>query len=812
MKNMPKKLRFPPLQMTMFHLTRLQWFFLQLFCHKGIHHLIRKRERLRETTIKPATKRHDSLKESKSFSSSTDLSSDSESKENIHSPNSNSREPSFMLIENTIGTRSVQSLISSIAYEERDDKVVIYRSTNEKDNLVEHSLENTEMVADFDNIQNGNALDKNCENPQESGTERLILNENLQHFIVDERLIRSPPDDARMQSVSESVAHSDSRENFRSKINGVTHVKSFRSPMDSKRSKGVTKSSQFIGKGKDVGIKYSQYHGQNITHSGRESAKVLTDDSKLQQLQQRICMLEGELTEAAAIEASIYSVIAEHGSSVNKVHAPARRLSRLYLHACEENSSLRIASAARSIISGLVLVAKACGNDVPRLTFWLSNSAVLRAILSQAFDNQTLSLSGGHPCEATTFQKGKNEKLSVLRWRDSYSSLGKKTGGVLHQNVDKWEDFNTFTSALLSIETWIFSRIVESIWWQILTPRMQSFASNDMNTISDTRDTRTSSSENIDQGNFSLELWKKALSDAYERICPVRAGRHECGCLQVISGLIMEQCLSRLDVAMLNAILRESADDIPTDPVSDPIADVKVLPIPSGKSSFGAGAQLRTAIGIWSRWLTDQYGLDVEDPAKDWNKQEDNDVAGRQDNDKSLKSFLLLQALSDLMMLPKDMLLSKSIRKEVCPRFSTTIIRRILNNFVSDEFCPDQIPKVVLEALESEDPTESGEDSIRNIPCRADAIVYLPLSAASVANILGDCGSRSHLTRTGSCVLRKSYTSDDELDELESATCINSFRLLSASTKPSWTISREDGSNNSNIRYQLLREVWKSMP
>lgn len=60
----------------------------------------------------------------------------------------------------------------------------------------------------------------------------------------------------------------------------------------------------------------------------------------------------------------------------------------------------------------------------------------------------------------------------------------------------------------------------------------------------------------------------------------------------------MEQCLSRLDVAMFNAILRESADDIPTDPVSDPIADVKVLPIPSGKSSFGAGAQLRTVVSI----------------------------------------------------------------------------------------------------------------------------------------------------------------------------------------------------------------------
>lgn len=63
----------------------------------------------------------------------------------------------------------------------------------------------------------------------------------------------------------------------------------------------------------------------------------------------------------------------------------------------------------------------------------------------------------------------------------------------------------------------------------------------------------------------------------------------------------MEQCLSRLDVAMFNAILRESSDDIPTDPVSDPIADVKVLPIPSGKSSFGAGAQLRTAVRILKR-------------------------------------------------------------------------------------------------------------------------------------------------------------------------------------------------------------------
>ena len=58
----------------------------------------------------------------------------------------------------------------------------------------------------------------------------------------------------------------------------------------------------------------------------------------------------------------------------------------------------------------------------------------------------------------------------------------------------------------------------------------------------------------------------------------------------------MEQLVSRLDVGMFNAILRESAEEMPTDPLSDPICDSKVLPIPAGKSSFGAGAQLKNAV------------------------------------------------------------------------------------------------------------------------------------------------------------------------------------------------------------------------
>lgn len=49
---------------------------------------------------------------------------------------------------------------------------------------------------------------------------------------------------------------------------------------------------------------------------------------------------------------------------------------------------------------------------------------------------------------------------------------------------------------------------------------------------------RTPSSMNQEQGDFSLELWKKAFRDAHERLCPLRASGHECGCSPVPARLV----------------------------------------------------------------------------------------------------------------------------------------------------------------------------------------------------------------------------------------------------------------------------------
>lgn len=564
---------------------------------------------------------------------------------------------------------------------------------------------------------------------------------------------------------------------------------------------GSINENRFIGDGHsgikatDLDIADSQNNGKGNATFERKEPKNKLSESK-NEWKSRTEMLEEELRETAALEVGLYSIITEHTSSSNKVHVPARRLSRFYLHACRAGSQAKRASAARAALSGLVLVSKACGNDVPRLTFWLSNSIMLRAIVSQAaaempsFDGSGIKSNSTEP--GLTFRFLDNSRMEKEKNKSN--------------ELDDCEDILMFIIALEKIESWIFSRIVESIWWQTFTPHMQPMVakSSGRTTGSSTKKTygRRHNLGDHEQGNFSTELWKKAFKDACERLCPIRAGGHDCGCLSVLSRLVMEQLVDRLDVAMFNAILRESAEEMPTDPVSDPITDSKVLPIPAGKSSFGGGAQLKNAIGNWSRWLTDLFGIEDDLPV-------DYNIIVDDKRPKSFKAFRLLHALSDLMMLPFGMLADDSIRKEVCPTFDPTLIKRVFSNFVPDEFCPDPIPQNIIDSLDSEEITDASLELLTTYPCIASRTVYSPPPAASLNSFMGEIGT-GFLPRSGSALLKKSYTSDDELDELDSPlTSIipDSFHSYSALAKLSSMPQRKGGRNV--IRYQLLRESWE---
>ncbi|EPS74447.1 hypothetical protein M569_00306, partial [Genlisea aurea] len=449
-------------------------------------------------------------------------------------------------------------------------------------------------------------------------------------------------------------------------------------------------------------------------------------DERIEEMETRIENLESELRQVAALEIALYSVVPDHGTSAYKVHAPARHLSRLYIHACEKWSPEKQASVARNTVAGLILVSKSCGNDVSRLTFWLSNAVVFREIVSQAIENSSLLPSPVNPKGNANGVKEESKQLGVL------------------QSADDWQEKWTLTAALEKVESWIFYRVVESIWWQTLTPNMQGPPIGERLAVGDKK-----------EGNFSIDSWKNAFHDALKRLCPVRAGGHECGCLPVIAKKVLEQCIGRLDVAMFNAILRESAHEMPTDPVSDPIVDSRVLPIPAGDLSFRSGAQLKYSVGSWSRWLSDAV-LGSEETKTD----------GLEKETKERKTFFpLLNELSDLLMLPKDLILDSKIRMEVCPSISVELVKRILCNFSPDEFSPDHVPGAVLEALNYEcHNANNGINSI-SFPYSASPVVYMTPPPSSS---LDDVYEKKASNASTPCLSRKGKDGSAPIDELES--------------------------------------------
>ncbi|MED6134980.1 hypothetical protein PIB30_042013 [Stylosanthes scabra] len=773
--------------------------------------------------------------ESSSNVSSKDLFSNIESPVNGQPPLENTSNHSFVTIQKQVVSQSVDS--SSPSLEENSKSGL---ASSDHENLDQEDFEEDANCGNkFEDVKTNGSIncisseindklnelndeaDKSYAKEEGSAKSYYISvedsNENemsdldIQNHVGNESTAHGVNDQVSLSSDTYYLGGSDSYLKSNNIMRGerLKHVKSVRSSAESARSIGSL-GTNHLSEVRESHTGDAQNNGGNFRSSDKRDAKIYPResrpsvfDSKVEHLENKIKMLEGELREAAAIEAALYSVVAEHGSSISKVHAPARRLSRLYLHACKENIQERRSGAAKSAVSGLALVAKACGNDVPRLTFWLSNSIVLRMIISQSTKDMAPSSPAGYRMRRKRAE-GNGKIAQPLVWKGLSARKSEKTA---YGAFGSWDDPNVFISALEKVEAWIFSRIVESIWWQSLTPHMQlvdaKFIRKNVSPASKKSCRNMSTTCDQEQGDLSLDIWKNAFREACDRICPIRAGGHECGCLSLLPRLIMEQCVARLDVAMFNAILREPADDIPTDPVSDPIGDPKVLPIPPGKSSFGAGAQLKTAIGNWSRWLTDLFGIDDDDALED--KDDDDHYSSDGSQNTSFKAFHLLNALSDLLMLPKDMLLNESIRKEVCPMFSAPLIKKILENFVPDEFCPDPIPPVVFQALDSQDDGEDGKESVNYYPCIAAPIAYSPPPATSIASITKEVGSGSDLRRSKSSVTRKSYTSDDELDELNSPL---SSILFSGSVKPNWKL--KESRIESTVRYELLRDVWKN--
>lgn len=103
--------------------------------------------------------------------------------------------------------------------------------------------------------------------------------------------------------------------------------------------------------------------------------------------------------------------------------------------------------------------------------------------------------------------------------------------------------------------------------------------------------------------------------------------------------------------------------------------------------------------------------------------------------------------------------------------------------------------------------SDTGQSSI--FPYVASPVVYCPPSPVDVAEKAADTGGKT-LDKRASMVQRRGYTSDDDLDDLDSplASIIERTPPVTPSSNGSLgAIGLEEGSQG-NARFKLLREVW----
>lgn len=90
---------------------------------------------------------------------------------------------------------------------------------------------------------------------------------------------------------------------------------------------------------------------------------------------------------------------------------------------------------------------------------------------------------------------------------------------------------------LVSIFWSINDKLRSMLCFQALTPYMQSPAGDFSSNKSFGRVLGPALGDH-NQGNFSINLWRNAFQDAFQRLCPLRAGGHECGCLPVLARMV----------------------------------------------------------------------------------------------------------------------------------------------------------------------------------------------------------------------------------------------------------------------------------
>eukprot|EP00850_Spirogloea_muscicola_P011811 SM000074S21721 [mRNA] locus=s74:527540:534972:- [translate_table: standard] len=580
-----------------------------------------------------------------------------------------------------------------------------------------------------------------------------------------------------------------------------------------------------------------------------------------EQHERSLVRMPWELRDRSVMEVAVYGFSDAHGSSCHKMHTPARRLARAYFHTRQKESLERGEHTARAAVSALVLAARSCGEDVGRLVFWWSNCVMLREIIAMATEQEAhlaqraaalaraakaaaeaasqaaplvskimLRSSSTLGAAATTggpkaeLRKSASERQGgTLRDGATVDAVseeqveggeegkekqvddgtrGAKAAGLAYDGAD-WEQPQALLAALARVERWLHSRVLQIIWWHIMTPAMQkkekqtamAAAAPPARLESIPLDSELYRADSLKpsvtgespgrQAEGAISRWRWALLEVFRKLCPARGIGEDCGCLPTLTWQVLEQCGARLDTALFNALLRDGGGaGMPTDPVSDPLTEPAALPIQPGQLTFGGGVQLKIAISAWSAVLTEirctlvpvmPERRTVPDrkvahlaAAAEAAPEEEGCDAGV-----DVERFQQLRALADLLMLPKEMLMDHAVRKEACSNLSLAVIRRIITLFQTDELAPDAISPSLVAALNAEIAIKGRKN--QELPNETwsstlPAVItpYVQPSPAAVRALIAGNGKPLGIWSAKVPILERGYASDDDINEAES--------------------------------------------
>lgn len=239
--------------------------------------------------------------------------------------------------------------------EEISDSETMTDSNSSKSDSLTMKEEKVERASNFpENILEDNSSDCSLQNSSEQFDHGVNKSPSEELSCTPKKTSNSDRDPPRVKNKKSSKSNSRSAKIV---------------PKPSSESSEGT-DYQIVDEVKDIEVLDEALNGvlsiRNGADTNGDHDNQAVSEQKIEEMENRIDKLEEELRVVAALEMSLYSVVPEHGSSVHKVHTPARRLSRIYIYACKHWSQDKRATVAKNIVSGLVLIAKSCGSDVPR--------------------------------------------------------------------------------------------------------------------------------------------------------------------------------------------------------------------------------------------------------------------------------------------------------------------------------------------------------------------------------------------------------------------------------------------------------------